>query len=503
MQSKNIGQIAEVIAGQSPPSDSYNEIEEGLPFYQGKTDFGDLNPIPRKWCTNPTKTAEVNDILMSVRAPVGPVNLANEKACIGRGLGAIRAKGLNDFRYIYYFLKNNQELVSRYATGSTFKSISKGDIEKIRINVPKDSIDQKRIAQVLTDCENLITNRKKSIALLDELLRSTFLEMFGNPMKNTKGWKKDSIKKTIGSVVTGNTPPRKNLNNYSLEFIEWIKTDNIVRGEKNLTKAKEFLSETGSKLGRIVSSNTLLVACIAGSEKSIGNCALTDRKVSFNQQINAIIPFDDVHPEFLYWMFVIFEDYIKSHATKGMKKIITKGEFEKIKLFKPDFEKQTIFAKISENVEETKKLYQRHLTELENLYGRLSQDAFKGQLDLSKVVLREEFLRDVAKPAIKENLDVEKESKNSKTFSKTLFDLDKIDTYLENLIKSNFGEENFVFDDIKDLLFQDFKIQDYQDEYDTWKANFFNILKKENSQIEQYFDIDEGRIKFKLKDEIN
>ena len=164
---------------------------------------------------------------------------------------------------------------------------------------------------------------------------------------------------------------------------------------------------------------------------------------------------------------------------------------------------QKKFSSIVANILETKKIYQNHLAELENLYCRISQDAFKGELDLSKVVLREEFLEGVESPSIKDNLEAEKESKNSNTFSNTLFDVTEIDTYLENLIKNNFGVESFVFEDIKDLLFQDSKIQDYQDNYDYWKTNFFSLLKKENSQIEQYFDTEEGRIKFKLKDEVN
>ena len=86
-----LGQVATVIAGQSPPGHSYNDTGEGVPFYQGKTEFGELFiDGPKKWTTEPRKFADEGDILMSVRAPVGPVNLAPQKLCIGRGLAAIR-----------------------------------------------------------------------------------------------------------------------------------------------------------------------------------------------------------------------------------------------------------------------------------------------------------------------------------------------------------------------------------------------------------------------------
>src|SRR3989344_5350268 len=89
---KKLGEIAEVIMGQSPPSSSYNENGEGLPFFQGKAEFGDIHPTPIKYCNAPNRIAEKGDILISVRAPVGDINLAREKSAIGRGLSIIRAK---------------------------------------------------------------------------------------------------------------------------------------------------------------------------------------------------------------------------------------------------------------------------------------------------------------------------------------------------------------------------------------------------------------------------
>src|ERR1700694_2575338 len=81
-----------VLMGQSPPGTSYNTSGDGLPFFQGKTDFGDMFPRVRVFCTQPSRIAEHGDILMSVRAPVGPTNLAKEKCCIGRGLAALRTR---------------------------------------------------------------------------------------------------------------------------------------------------------------------------------------------------------------------------------------------------------------------------------------------------------------------------------------------------------------------------------------------------------------------------
>ena len=146
-----------------------------------------------------------------------------------------------------------------------------------------------------------------------------------------------------------------------------------------------------------------MVACIAGSVESIGRAALTDRTVAFNQQINAIQPMKDVNPLFLYVLFKISKAYIQSHASKGMKKILTKGDFEKITMIKPPVELQNQFAAIIKKVDALKSRYQQSLIDLETLYGALSQKAFKGELDLSRVVLQ----ADEPEIAEEETTDVE------------------------------------------------------------------------------------------------
>jgi type I restriction enzyme S subunit len=117
-------EIAKLNMGQSPPSASYNDIGEGLPFYQGKTDFGFINPVPRKYCNEPRKIADKGDILISVRAPVGPVNIADDKCCIGRGLAAIKASEA-DHLFLYFDLIYQESFIASLGTGSTFKAINK------------------------------------------------------------------------------------------------------------------------------------------------------------------------------------------------------------------------------------------------------------------------------------------------------------------------------------------------------------------------------------------
>ena len=113
-----------IIQGQSPPGDTYNVDGLGSPFFQGKAEFGELYPTPVKWCSSPTKIAERDDILISIRAPVGPTNLCPARACIGRGLAAIRPLGGVNYKYVLYGLRNSSQDLLDLSTGSTFDAIS-------------------------------------------------------------------------------------------------------------------------------------------------------------------------------------------------------------------------------------------------------------------------------------------------------------------------------------------------------------------------------------------
>lgn len=306
---------------------------------------------------------------------------------VSTGFAVLRPSEDCDPAYLATYLSTDffEQQKNKYCSGAIQPAITNGGIEKLEIPLPPVN-DQIRIAHLLGKVEGLIAQRKQQLQQLDDLLKSVFLEMFGNPVRNEKGWDKPELK-AFGKISTGNTPPRNESANYDGDFIEWIKTDNITGNAVFVTPATEHLSEVGAKTARTVTNGALLVACIAGSIESIGRAALTNRTVSFNQQINAIQPGKDVNPLYLYGLFKLSRAYIQSHATKGMKKILTKGDFEKITMIKPPFDLQNKFAVVVEKIESIKSRYQQSLTDLEDLYGTLSQQAFNGELDLSRVPL--------------------------------------------------------------------------------------------------------------------
>ena len=144
-----LGKVAEVIAGQSPPGDSYNDAGIGTPFYQGKTEFRQMFiGEPVKWTTDPRRFADKGDLLISVRAPVGPVNMSTQQVCIGRGLAAIKPKAESLIAlYAFYILRSIESKITG-STGAAFASINKGEVEKIEIPLPPLSIQQEIVAEI-------------------------------------------------------------------------------------------------------------------------------------------------------------------------------------------------------------------------------------------------------------------------------------------------------------------------------------------------------------------
>lgn len=172
---KRLDDIADISMGQSPLSQSYNIDKKGLPFYQGKTEFGDIYiKEPIIYCNSPIKIVEKNDILMSVRAPVGDVNIATQKSCIGRGLASIRAKKV-DYLYLFYLLKERKIKIEKMGVGSTFKAINKNNISSLQIPIIEMS-KQNRIKKYLLLIEKLSFISSSVIFKISKILEKKGVE---------------------------------------------------------------------------------------------------------------------------------------------------------------------------------------------------------------------------------------------------------------------------------------------------------------------------------------
>ncbi len=140
---KALGEVMDVVMGQSPPGESYNEVGDGVPFYQGRTDFGVRFPTRRVYCTSPTRFAQPGDTLLSVRAPVGDINIADEYCCIGRGLAALRHRSAAETFTLYSLLSMQNVFSSFEAEGTVFGSINKQNLATLpTVDVPAELLYQ-------------------------------------------------------------------------------------------------------------------------------------------------------------------------------------------------------------------------------------------------------------------------------------------------------------------------------------------------------------------------
>ncbi len=163
----NVGSEFDITMGQSPPGETYNESGEGLPFYQGRTDFGFRYPTRRIFCTQPNRIAEAGDTLISVRAPVGDINMAFEKCILGRGVGALRHKS-KARSYTYYAIHSIQENIKAFeADGTVFGSINKQDVEKLSIIKPSAEAI-KEFEKIISSADERILSNIKEILELEK-----------------------------------------------------------------------------------------------------------------------------------------------------------------------------------------------------------------------------------------------------------------------------------------------------------------------------------------------
>ncbi len=505
MKKQNLADLCNIVIGRTPSRSISEYWGEGYPWVSIsdlKTKFiGHTKEEITQIAIEKIKCRLIpkGTLLFSFKLSIGKMAFASRYLYTNEAIAGLIVKEPKKVtpEYLYYALKEAKFLGSNQAAmGKTLNSKS---LAVIKVPTPENINDQIRIATLLSRVEAVINTRKDNLRLLDDFLKSTFLEMFGDPIRNNKAWDKPELV-NFGKIITGNTPSRKNPENYSSNYIEWIKTDNISKDDMIISKASEYLSEIGILKARTLEANALLVACIAGSIDSIGRAALTDRKVSFNQQINAIQPNDGVNSIFLFWLFKISRVYIQSFAPRGMKKIITKGNFEKIKMIKPPIDLQNQFAIIVEKVEIIKSQYQQNLTELENLYGSLSQKAFKGELDLSRIPLPKTTECTVIEPIVEVKAEIEQAEysipnpETHQTLLRKLFDAFTLEQKNKAFLLDDFWQ--YAGNNVLEYMYEDSQALGISD-YEQAKQWLFDLI--ESGKIKQHFIDNSKQIKLKVK----
>ena len=293
-----LGDICDINMGQSPSSETYNTNNSGIPFFQGNADFGERSPIVRIYCSKPTKIAKKGDILFSVRAPIGAINIADCECCIGRGLSALTPKK-STTEYLFFLLKAKNKILQSLGTGSTFKAINKNTL--LSLPISSHSINEQRIiSNKLSLIENAIRIRERQLVKLNQLAKSRFLEMFGDPILNPMGWAISHYGDEF-EIMSGGTPKTDIPEYWVNGKISWIGS-NLCQNSVLIENDGKFITEKGlnNSSAKIFNKGYILIALVGAT---IGKVAHLKFSTSTNQNIAGInVPQNENYiPEFVFY----------------------------------------------------------------------------------------------------------------------------------------------------------------------------------------------------------
>ena len=373
--------ICEIIAGQSPPSTTYNQNGDGIPFFQGKADFGDLNPTVRYWCNKPIKMTQPNDILFSLRAPVGPTNISTINACIGRGLAAIRCKKI-ELMYLLHYLRGNEDRIAALGSGSTFKAITIGTLKNLKIPLPPLQ-QQKKIAAILDAADAYRSKTKALIAKYNELSQSLFLDMFGDvdefehlPVESIAAKSKYALSSgPFGSNLTSK--------HYQDDGVIILRGTNVSSGNLDLSNVKYVSKEKAKELKRsALMPGDVVIVAVGSSGKAL---KVPDNvgELIMSQNFNKITPnLNLVTPLYLEYSFnsQLVQNQFKKEMTDTVRTFLSLTKIKSVTIPIPPLKLQNQFAERIEAIEAQKAKAEASLAKAEDLFNSLLQRAFKGEL---------------------------------------------------------------------------------------------------------------------------
>jgi type I restriction enzyme, S subunit len=398
MKVVRLGEICKVVSGSTPKREISEYWNGSIPWVTPK----EIGRLPSRFlwesvekiteagfrsCS--TAMLPAGSLLLSSRAPIGLLAINKLSVCTNQGFKSLIPSKAVDVEYLYFVLKAKVSSLQAVGNGATFKELAKPSVENFEIPLPPLD-DQIRIAQLLGKVEGLISQRKQHLHQLDELLKSVFLEMFGDPVRNEKGWEKKPCNE-VAEIITGHPfksdlytddPTQIRLCGGLIIYphvIEWTKCNYWPK--KLLLGLEKYLLEANDvvlAMDRPWISSGLKICTV----DAFGPGSLLVQRT-------ARLRATEVEQYFLY---AHLKDSSFTRHCKPTETTVPHISIKDIQTFQvlcPPKKLQTKFAQIAKKIEILKSRYQRSLTDLEALYSALSQQAFKGELDLSRVPLPE------------------------------------------------------------------------------------------------------------------
>ena len=371
--------VCTINMGQSPDSDSYNENGHGVPFFQGNADFGERYPITRKWCSAPTKMAVPEDILISVRAPIGAMNYAKEECCIGRGLAALtpnREKVSPE--YIFWLLKGKNEELNSKGTGSTFKAIGRNILEETL--VPDISLEkQTECSIILEKTYRVILSRKQQLQKLDELVKARFVEMFGDPEINPNNYPVCQLSDFIVFLTSGS---RGWAQYCADDGTEWFITIKNVKGchiETDNMQPINAPDNAEAKRTRVQEGDLLISITADLGRTGVVTKEIAEHGAYINQHLTCIrLKQDVLNPLYVAYFMEspAGKEQFESKNQSAVKAGLNFNSINSLRLMVPPLDGQNAFVDFIKQTDKSKVAVQKALDETQILFDSLMQKYF-------------------------------------------------------------------------------------------------------------------------------
>ena len=374
-------EIVDVTMGQSPKSEYYNTEKDGCPFLQGNRTFGFKYPTFDTYTTVVTKFAKAGDVIMSVRAPVGALNITPVDMCLGRGVCSLRMKNGNQ-SFLFYMMKYYVSHLLKKESGTVFGSVNRNDINSLEVDIPEDVEEQKRIARYLEMIDDKIELNTAINNNLEQQAQAYFDKLF--VVNADPNWPECTLS-DIGSVIAGGTPSKSKLEYYAYQGIAWITPKDLsVDKSKFISRGENDISE----LGFSKSSATKMPAgtILFSSRAPIGYIAIAQNEVTTNQGFKSVIPNENIGTAYVYFLLKNLLPTIEGMASGSTFKEISGAAMKSVPTVIPDDNTIRLFSNLCEPIFKEQEVLESENKHLSILRDSLLQKLISGEIDVSDLV---------------------------------------------------------------------------------------------------------------------
>jgi type I restriction enzyme S subunit len=371
---------SDIVSGATPstsdPSYWNGDICWATPKDLSEIDGAYISDTPRKITREglASCSAEVlppQSVLFSSRAPIGHVAVNTVPMATNQGFKSfVPHRDKLDAKFLYHWLRTNRSYLESLGNGATFKEVSKAVVSRIEVPLPALA-EQRRVAEILDKADALQAKRVATLALLGSLTQSIFLDMFGDPSTNLRGWRRACLR-DLGRITTGGTPPSGKAGMFG-GAIPFVTPGDLESDEP----AKRTVTEEGAAEAATVGPDATLVCCIGAT---IGKIGKTTERTAFNQQINAVEWDEMVTGDYGFMVLRLFKPTIIGWGASTTLPILKKSTFERIEIPVPPMDRQLVFSGVIRRLEQLRGSSRDALRTTGEFFHSLQSRAFRGEL---------------------------------------------------------------------------------------------------------------------------